>query len=510
MKLIKKAATGAAVLFGILSVLPSAAALDCSAPVKDSIAVEKIDFQHDGFIRGMDVSSVISLEQAGVSFKTEGGTTQDIFKILSDSGVNYIRVRVWNNPYDSSGKGYGGGNSDIEKAKEIGRRAAENGMKLLVDFHYSDFWADPSKQKEPKAWAGLSVSQKQSRLYDETLSSLYALRSAGADIGMVQIGNEITSGIAGCYDNAGRAALLSKGAQAVRAFDPHALVVCHFTDPQKTDTIKWFADYLHQYGVDYDVFASSYYPSWHGSLDNLTGVFNYVADTYGKYTMVAETSYPYTLEDTDGHGNTVSYWNNNTGDNMRWDFSVQGQADEVRAVMNAVNNVHNGKGLGVFYWEGAWITVGDITGKSGSAYTAQWNANHAVWEQYGCGWAASYSVEYDPDDAGIYYGGSAVDNQAFFDAQGRALPSLRVFVDVCTGAVSEALLSGDVNGDGAVNVRDVTEVQRFLAELRDLSSLRRCAADVDRDAAITVSDITVLQRYLAEFDVDAEINIIMY
>ena len=222
--------------------------------------------------------------------------------------------------------------------------------------------------------------------------------------------------------------------------------------------------------------------------------------------MVAETSYPYTLEDTDGHGNTISYWENNTGDNLLWDFTVQGQADEVRAVMNAVNNVHNGKGIGMFYWEGAWVSVGDISGKTGDAYTAQWIANSKLWEQFGSGWASSYSVEYDPDDAGKYYGGCAVDNQVFFDAEGRALPSLHVFRDVLNGTVTNDVLSGDVNSDGKVTISDVTEVQRLLADFTDLSPEQRLAADVDRDGKVTVDDATAIQQYLAEYADPYQVN----
>ncbi len=502
-KLLSVVSAAAVLLSG--SVLATAAA-DYTAPVKDSVQVEKINFNNPDFIRGMDVSSVISLEQAGVTFRNENGEEQDLFKILADNGVNYIRVRVWNNPYDANGNGYGGGNNDLAKAKEIGRRAAENGMKLLVDFHYSDFWADPAKQKAPKQWANLTTAQKVSKVYDYTLNSLKEIKSSGANIGMVQIGNETTSGIAGAYSDADKAKLFRAGADAVRAFDSDVLVALHFTNPEKTATMKWFADYLYNNKVDYDVFATSYYPYWHGSLTNLTDVFNYVADTYGKYTMVAETSYAYTLEDTDGHGNTVSYWNNNTGDNLLWDFSVQGQADEVRAVMNAVNNVHNAKGLGMFYWEGAWITVGDVTGKSGGAYTEQYNKNKALWEQYGCGWASSYSADYDPDDAGLYFGGSAVDNQAFFDAQGKALASLHVFKTVTTGTTGESVLSGDANGSGKVDVNDVTEIQRFLADMTTLTDTRRFAADVTRDGKITVADVTAVQAYLAEYTVQYVIN----
>ena len=480
----------------------SVSAVNLSVPAKDIIAVKKIDFNNPDFIRGMDVSSVISLENAGVTFKNELGEEQDTFAVLAQNGVNYIRVRVWHNPFDSSGNSYGGGGNDLETAKIIGRRAAENGMKLLVDFHYSDFWADPAKQKTPKAWSGFSVAQKISALYEYTINSLNEIKIAGADIGMVQIGNETTSGISGVSDFNDVHKLFSAGAKAVRDFDKKVLVALHFTNPEKTSTIKWLADYLSQKGVDYDVFATSYYPSWHGSLSNLTDVLNYAADKYGKYTMVAETSYPFTLDDTDGHGNTISQWNNNTGENMLWDFSTQGQADEVRSVMNAVNNVHNGRGLGVFYWEGAWITVGDTSGKSGSAWTRQYNKNKELWERYGCGWASSYSAEYDPDDAGQYFGGSAVDNQAFFDAGGKALPSLNVFKNVITGSMNIDVLSGDANGDGVVTVKDVTEIQRCLSEYEEMSVNAKFAADVNRDCVLSINDVTAIQRYLAEYDIE--------
>lgn len=461
---------------------------------ESGITVEKIEFQNPEFIRGMDVSSVISLESSGVTYKNLNGEVEDLFKILSDNGVNYIRVRVWNDPYDKDGNGYGGGNNDVQKACEIGKRAARYGMKLLVDFHYSDFWADPAKQKAPKAWSALNVNNKADAVYNFTLNSLNEIKSAGAQIEMVQIGNETTSGIAGETGKTEMAKIFNSGASAVRDFDKNTLVALHFTNPEKTDTIKWFADYLNDYKVDYDVFAVSYYPYWHGSLDNLTAVLDYAANTYGKYAMVAETSYANTLDDTDGHPNTVSYWNNNTGDNLLWDFSTQGQADEVRAVMNAVNNVKNGRGLGVFYWEGAWITVGDVT-NSGSRYDEILTHNKTLWEQNGSGWASSYSVDFDPDDAGKWYGGSAVDNQAFFDPQGKALPSLTVFKRVL-GELDFIL--GDVNGDGFITVADATLVQQHAAEMIALEGNAAKAADTNKDGFITVADATLIQQYAAE------------
>ncbi|MEE0873823.1 MAG: glycosyl hydrolase 53 family protein, partial [Ruminococcus sp.] len=232
-----------------------------------------------------------------------------------------------------------------------------------------------------------------------------------------------------------------------------------------------------------------YYPYWHGSLANLTNVLGYVAETYGKYVMVAETSYANTLADTDGHDNTVREQSNSSGENLLWQFNCQGQADEVRAVMNAVNNVGE-KGLGVCYWEGAWITAGDTTGKTGAELEERYSQNKALWEQYGCGWAASAASEYDPDDAGRYYGGSAVDNQAFFDAQGRALPSLRVFLEA-------TVLYGDANGDGRVDINDATAVQKHIAQLITLVGERLEAADIDRSGRVNINDATDIQRMIA-------------
>ena len=356
---LKQGNTQVAIAYATVTAAPAA--------VEDNLNVGRIKFQNSDFIRGMDVSSVLALEASGVKFYDENGAEGDLFKILADNGVNYIRVRVWNDPYDSQHNGYGGGNNDVAKAAAIGKRAADNGMKLLVDFHYSDFWADPGKQKAPKAWANMTIDQKAQAVQTFTADALTTIRNAGADIGMVQIGNETTQAICGENTWPNMAAIYNAGAAAVRAFDPGVLVAVHFTNPEKTAAIKGLADKLDQNSVDYDVFATSYYPYWHGSLENLTAVLDYAATTYGKYAMVAETSYAYTLDDSDGFDNTVSRLGNNVGDNLLWPFTPQGQATEVREVMNAVNNVSGGKGLGVFYWEGAWVTVGDTTGLTGDA-----------------------------------------------------------------------------------------------------------------------------------------------
>lgn len=412
---------------------------DSSQPVEADIFVEKVDGLNNDFIKGVDISSIISLEDSGVKFYNEAGIQQDIFQTLNEAGVNYIRVRIWNDPYDSEGRGYGGGNNDLGKAIEIGKRATANGMKLLVDFHYSDFWADPAKQQAPKAWQNISFEDKKNAVYTYTKESLQALLDEGIDVGMVQVGNETTGGFVGETNWANMSELFNQGSKAIREVDPSILVALHFTNPETEGRYNTIAETLDTNHVDYDVFASSYYPFWHGTLENLTSVLKNVSDTYGKKVMVAETSYTYTAEDGDGHGNTAP---KDSGQTLNYPITVQGQATAVRDVIEAVANVGKA-GIGVFYWEPAWIPVGQSV-----------EENKVKWEKDGSGWATSYAAEYDPEDAGHWYGGSAVDNQALFDFKGKPLPSLNVFNYVNTGAKAPLEIDG---------IKDIS-VQAVLGE----------------------------------------------
>ena len=364
------------------------------------------------FILGMDASCVPALEAGGVRYYDSDGTEKDVYAILSENGIDYIRVRIWNDPFDAAGHGYGGGNCDINNAIAIGKRATAQGMKLLVNFHYSDFWADPSKQMVPKAWQGMNLADKAEALYQYTKECLGKLLAEGVDIGMVQVGNETNGSMCGETDWANIARLMSEGSRAVREMCPEALVVLHFANPETESRYAEYGRMLQQYEVDYDVFASSYYPFWHGTLDNLAGVLTDIAVTYGKKVMVAETSYAYTSEDTDFYGNTVGEGSASPG----YPISIQGQMKLVRDVVDTVVNKTK-NGIGVFYWEGTWIAAG---GKN-------YEENRALWEKYGSGWASSYAAEYDPKDAGKWYGGCSVDNQAFFDKNGMATEALRVF-----------------------------------------------------------------------------------
>ena len=396
-----------------------------SGEEQSSIFVQKIDGISSDYIRGMDVSSLLAEEASGVKYYDAAGNETDLMKILADSGVNCIRVRVWNDPFDSDGHGYGGGNCNAETAAILGARAATYSMDTCVDFHYSDFWADPNKQMCPKAWDGMNLTEKKEALYTYTVDSLKQIIDAGANVSLVQIGNEINNGMSGCTAFGDVAELLKMGSKAVRdvaaEYGRDIKVVVHYTQIDNPDGTLATAEKLSKYKVDYDVFGVSYYPYWHGSFANMKKVLSDISSNYGVETCIMETSYMYTSEDGDSSSNSLS-----AGDALEdYPIGIQGQASLVRDVMAAS---FEAGAIGTFYWEGAWIPVKPESGSSSAA-----------WEEYGSGWASSYASEYDPKDAGVYYGGCSWDNQAFFDFDGHVLDSINVFKYVDFGAIGEQL-----------------------------------------------------------------------
>ena len=422
------AAAGILCLFGsLLSTVPPVR--ECRADAAETViysGVKDLPFANGDPFKGADISSVIALERSGVRFYDRSGKEQDIFVTLADAGVNCIRVRVWNDP-TSAGKGvtYGGGANDADTAVEIAKRCKDAGLAMLVDFHYSDFWADPAKQKAPKAWANYSVAQKADAISAFTSETLRRIGETGVQIAMVQVGNETTGGMCGVLLENGNwgdgvwndlASLWNAGAKAVREYDPNILVALHFTNPEKTDTMLYLAKMAAQKHVDYDVFATSYYPYWHGTPAGLTKVLTSVAQTYHKKVMVAETSWAYTLENFDPGVNTISK-QADLGNYVSYPVSAQGQSQFLTDLFRAVAAVPDGAGIGVFYWEPAWLPV-----------SSDYNTAMQLWEQYGGGWAYSAAQEYDPDAKD--FGGSGWENQALFDVSGKPLDSLYIFRQV--------------------------------------------------------------------------------
>ncbi|WEK13392.1 MAG: glycosyl hydrolase 53 family protein [Candidatus Microbacterium phytovorans] len=420
--LVRLAAVAAAATLTLGVTATPALAAD-EGPVDADIFVQKVDGLDPDFTMGVDISSYLSLIDSGVVFRDSAGQPANFFEVLADHGVTDVRLRVWNDPYNSTtGAGYGGGTVDAERAAEMGKLATDAGLGVLVDFHYSDFWADPGKQKAPKAWAGYTIAQKAAATKAYTIESLELMKTEGVDVTMVQVGNETTNGVAGETSWANIAQIFQAGSEGVRQVFPDALVAVHFTNPNRANYTT-FAGYLQTYGVDYDVFASSYYAFWHGTLANLKSELNKIVNQYGKKVIVAETSWAYTLDDADGHPNVIR----TAAAATQYPVSVQGQSRALRDVIATVSEVDQGAGLGVYYWEPAWLPVGPPSALE---------ANKVLWERDGSGWASSAASEYDPADAGVYFGGSAWDNQALFAADGTPLSSLSTFEWVYTGTTA--------------------------------------------------------------------------
>lgn len=433
---------------------------ETNIPAVDSdLYVDKIKGLSSDFIRGVDISSVVSEYNSGVKYYdfdgnelalTSADGNKTFFDFLKECGVNWVRVRVWNDPKTADGNSYGGGANDLATAKIIGKAATDAGLKVLVDFHYSDFWADPNMQGAPKAWKNMSLEEKVAALSSYTTNSMEELLNAGVDVGMVQIGNETNNGLAGekpeyNSDNSlnltKMGELFNAGSKAVKAeaskYNKEILVAIHYTNVQDDGYYESVAKALQNANVDYDVFATSYYPFWHGTTSNLTSVMSSIAKKYDKKVMVAETSYAYTLDDGDGHENNVR--EGATGLEYNYSVSVQGQANAVADVISAVKAIGD-DGIGMFYWEPAWIPVQYAYNDDGSVNSDILASNKSKWEKYGSGWASSYSYEYDPDNAGIYYGGSSWDNQAMFDQNGHPLESINVYKYVLSGTTATAKL----------------------------------------------------------------------
>jgi arabinogalactan endo-1,4-beta-galactosidase len=395
-----------------------------SAGVKDTDTAPAGDLWVEGipedFIRGVDISSVLAAEAAGVVYRDFSGAAQDIFKTLAQAGVNYIRVRVWNDPFvrqwdidhgapkEWLGKSYGGGNCDAENARNIGERivaanaATGADMKLLVDFHYSDFWADPERQRVPKAWDSMNLDTKKTAIADYTEEALTLIASSGVSIGMAQIGNEINNGMSG-EAGGGVFELLKSAGAAVRKVNPNIRIAVHYTNPELVNAHISRAKALAENGVDYDIFASSYYPEWHGTLANLKTELSKVKTAYpDKGILIAE--YGSRL----GTGEEVSREPLNAGTET-YPATVQGQANALRdAIATAVEI----GAIGICYYEPAWIPL---------------PANNTVetWEEYGYGWANVFARIYDkPNVSGT---GSPDTSRALFFDDGRPKLSLNVF-----------------------------------------------------------------------------------
>ena len=319
--------------------------------LSDTLYVKKIDNLPDDFILGMDLSSIISEENSGVKFYNFENKERDIFETLRYVGLNYIRIRIWNDPYDSEGHGYGGGNNDMDTAIKIGKRVTKYGMKVLASFHYSDFYADPGSQNVPKAWRGSTLDEKVKKAEEYTKESLIRFKNEGVNVGMIALGNEINDFFCGEKQWPNIVKILNACSKITRQILPNCLISVHLTNPEREGSMMYFAKSLYDNNLDYDVFSVSYYNVWSDDLSVLNQL-NDVAEAYNIKIFIAETQYPYTRNNMDFYPDKTPGYD----DFLYYPLTVQGQANHIRDLINYVAGIKNS--IGVFYWEGAWIAVG--------------------------------------------------------------------------------------------------------------------------------------------------------
>ena len=331
---------------------------------------------------GADVSTLQRAEDLGAKYYDASGTARDALDILKSLGVNYVRLRIWNNPVS--------GYNNEAKVLQFAKTAKAKGFKLLIDFHYSDTWADPGHQTKPAAWSSHGISQLQTDVYNYTYQVCTDLKSEGATPDSVQIGNEINVGMLWNdgkvvnNDFTNLSLLLKSGYNATKACNSGTQVIIHTADADSDANARWFYDGIKAKGVNWDITGLSYYCYWHGTLSNLSSVITDVKSRYGKPVVIAETAYPFTADNADSTANSVTGSQPCSGYQATW----QGQANEFTAVQNTARSAG---ALGVFYWEPTWYAVP------------------------GNGW--------DPTD--INNSGDGWDNQAIFDWTGHVNPYVK-------------------------------------------------------------------------------------
>ncbi len=361
---------------------------------------------------GIDVSTYFEEQAAGAKYFINGKEV-DPLKVFADNGISYMRIRVWHHPYDNEGHPYLAGTNDIHQFKRLADLAVKYGMRIILDIHYSDFWADPGKQFCPKAWVGSSFEEIEQKVYEHTVELLTLVNENHYPVDYVQVGNEITNGMIWPYGQldgsvsprAGYdrlAKLLSSGIKAVREMSK-AKVVIHLERSYDQFIYHEYFTSLLKYGVDFDVIGFSYYPYWHGTMNQLFANIEMCKREFHKEIMIMETGYGFTEEDYIKNGShaqllfNTSYIDYN-GNPIEYKMSKEGQ---VQFIKDLLSRAEKAGVSGVNYWEPLWIPGENIC------------------------WASTYAQKYIHDESKSTRNEWA--NQCLYDYEGNALPSLEEF-----------------------------------------------------------------------------------
>ncbi|HEB4093215.1 TPA: arabinogalactan endo-beta-1,4-galactanase [Enterobacter cloacae] len=383
--------------------------LAASTFAADAVKTRPFNAMPADFIKGADISTLLEAEQHGAKFYNQNGQQQDAIAILKANGVNYVRLRLWVDPQDASGKTYGGGSNNLENTIALAKRVKAQGLKLLLDFHYSDFWTDPGKQFKPKAWEKMDYPQLKTAIHDYTRDTIARFKQEGVMPDMVQIGNEINGGMlwpegkswgqgGGEFDRlAGLLNAAIGGLKENLTGGEQVKIMLHLAEGTKNDTFRWWFDEIAKRGVPFDIIGLSMYTYWNGPISALKANMDDISKRYNKDVIVVEAAYGYTLDNCDNAENSFQAKEEKDGG---YPGTVQGQYDYIHDLMQSVIDVPDHRGKGIFYWEPTWIAVPGTT------------------------WATKAGMKYIHDE---WKEGNARENQALFDCQGKVLPSITVF-----------------------------------------------------------------------------------
>lgn len=298
------------------------------------------------FALGADLSFLLDAERRGAVFKDQGVSTPGLM-VFRNHGYEWIRLRLFHSPDTLP--------NDLAYTTELAVQAKKLGYKFLLNFHYSDTWADPGKQHQPKIWRGQNVQSLKRLVREHTRDSIRHLTAAGAKPDMVQIGNEVISGMLWPTGRIPKgwpqfAELLKEGIAGVHEASPThpPLVMLHIDRGGDLEGTKFFFDKCLEYGVEFDVIGQSYYPWWHGGLDQLRANFDFMANTYGKDIVLVEVAYNW--RPTEYHGREAE---------APFPETPEGQRQFLEAVTQIVRDAPGGRGKGVFWWEPA-VSPGPI------------------------------------------------------------------------------------------------------------------------------------------------------
>jgi len=291
------------------------------------------------YMVGADLSFMKEAEDKGFEFK-ENGQTKPGYEIFNEHGYNWVRLRLFHTPTELP--------NSLAYTIDMAKEAKKQGFKFLLDYHYSDTWADPAKQYIPKAWEGKSQQELEEAVFEYTQATMLAFREAGVFPDMVQVGNEISNGmlwpngkLPENWDNL--AGLIQAGINGVYAScgnNPCPEIMIHIDKGGDLDFTKYFYDKINSYNIKYDVIGQSYYPWWHGSLLDLRECLNFTAETYKKNVILVEVAYNYDAKE---------YVNKKAP----FPETPQGQKEFLEEVNQIILNIPNNRGKGIFWWEAA-------------------------------------------------------------------------------------------------------------------------------------------------------------